>query len=266
MSETTDPKLLADAEATAASSEAQPGSEESLQPENTHDSIPEKFVGKAPIDIIRSYNEIEKSFHKVSSERADERKAREALEAKVRELEARVTQPPQLHETQPTLKQPEVDPFAEYEQEFDRDPKEAIKSLVGKTREQALREAQLIRMAQEQQLAAEYYSTQKAENPEFSKLEPTMLELAKEYGDLVDPSKANSRKALKLLHLAAMGAKRADYAAELANKAKRETTTIREEKRAAFSESSASKGETQKSLKDMSVEEIERLYGMKRSL
>ena len=144
-----------------ASSEATPGVTEVTQPENTIDSIPEKFVGKAPMDIIKSYNEIERSFHKVSSERAEERKAKEALESRIRDLESRQSQQPQYNP--PTQQEKEVDPFAAYEEAFDKDPKEAIKSLVSKSREQGLREAQLVRMHTEQQLATEYYNTQKRE-------------------------------------------------------------------------------------------------------
>ena len=204
MSETTEVQLNA---AESASTEAQSDELNSSQSLETNDSIPEKFVGKSPLDIIKSYNEIERSFHKASSERAEEAKKREALEQRIRDLESRTTQPAPQFQASPASQEPEQDPFSDYEKQFDVDPKEAIKSLFHKSKHQAKAEAQLARMQMEQQLAAEYYNQQKLENPEFAKLEPTMLELAKEYGDLVSPDKANSRKALKLLQLAAKGAK-----------------------------------------------------------
>lgn len=229
------------------------------------DVIPEKFVGKSPLDIIKAYNNAERQLSKVSSERSEERKKREELERRVSESESRL----QALSQQPAQRQleasPEVDPFAEYEKKFDEDPKGAIRSLVSTSREQIRRERELGAMQQEAAHASEYYQTQKRDNPEYAKLEPTMQALAREYGDLVDPRKVNSVKALKLLHLAAQGLSREAYASEIASKAKKETTALKQEKRSAFSESSSSKGNSGKAFEDLSIEEMEKLLGVTRS-
>lgn len=228
------------------------------------DSIPEKFIGKSPLDIIKSYNEVEKSYSKVASERAQERKAREEWETKYKDLESRFN----LSQTQTADREeskPEVDPFTEYDAEFENDPKKAIKSLIGKTQAQLSHERQLMAMEAEQRQATDYYNTQKKDNQDFAKLEPTMIDLAKEYGDLVDPRKVNSVKALKLLHLAARGAKIEDYLSEARSAAKKETTTIRDEKRQAYSEGPSSKSSGRTKFEDLSVTDMEKVLGIHRS-
>jgi hypothetical protein len=229
------------------------------------DMIPEKFVGKSPMEIIQAYNNLEKHSSKVSSERSEERKKREALEDRIKDLELRAATP-QSQPAQHTVEtSPETDPFAEYEEQIDTNPKEAIKKLVKSVRNEVISESERRNMREEQQRATEYHLTQKAANPEYAKLEPTMLQLSQEFADLVHPSKASSVKALKLLHLAAKGARMEDYLSEATSKAKKESQSVKEEKRSAFSESSAqSKTEGKKSIKDMTVEEIEALYGIAR--
>lgn len=229
------------------------------------DGIPEKFLNKSPLDIIRSYNEVEKSYSKVSSERAQERKAREELEAKYKDLESRFnamqSQSSSHEEDEPQA----ADPFQEYDEQFEQDPKKAIKSLVGETRAQIKQERQLMEQELSKREAFDYYTTQKKDNPEYAKLEPTMVALANEYGDLVRKDKADSIKALKLLHLAAKGAKLEEYLSEAASKAKKESTTIKDEKRQAFSESgSNSQGSKAKDFKDLTVEEWEKLVPVAR--
>lgn len=245
--------------------QAQPSPEITDPQDQLGTAIPEKFLNKSPLEIIQAYNNLEKHNSKVASERAQEKKAREDLESKYKDLEARVntmqTQPSQQQEEQST----EPDPFDEYEQQFDQNPKEAIKSLIGKTKAQLVAERRLMRMELDQRQASEYYNTQKRDNPEYAKLEPTMLSLAQEYGDLVSEDKVNSVKALKLLHLAAKGAKLEEYVSEASSKAKKETSTIRDEKRQAFSESPSSQGDAKVAFNDLSVEQMEKVLGIARS-
>lgn len=244
--------------------QSQPSPEITDPQEQLDQAIPEKFLNKSPLEIIQAYNNLEKHNSKVSSERAQEKKAREDLESRYKDLEARVnsmqTQPSQHDD-----KAPEVDPFAEYDEQFDANPREAIKSLIGKTKAQMDQERRLLRMEGEQRLASEYYNTQKRDNPEYAKLEPVMLSLAQEYGDLVSPDQVNSVKALKLLHLAAKGARLDDYVAEAASKAKKETSTIRDEKRQAHSESPSSQGSKKVDFKDLPVDQMEKILGIARS-
>ncbi len=223
------------------------------------DAIPEKFVGKSPLDIIKAYNNAERQLSKVSSERAEERKRREDLERRMQETEARLSALSSQPSQAPREEKAETDPFEDYDKQFDTDPKEAIKSLVAKSKEQLRRERELNAMQQEASRAQDYYQSQKRDNPEYAKLEPKMQELAKQFGHLVDPRKSNSVEALKLLHLAAKGASFEALAAEVASKAKKETSAVKQEKRAAFSESSNSKGSNSTRWEDLSVEQMEKL-------
>lgn len=235
----------------------QPGLSNDSQPD---DGIPEKFLNKSPMDIIRSYNDLEKHASKLASERSEERKAREVSDRKLQELEIRmnsmVTQPARADERT----SPEADPFAEFDKEWEENPKEAAKSLVGKTKAQLKREYEVREIEAETSRASEYYQAQTKENPEYVKLVPKMQALAAEYGDLVRDDRSNSVKALKLLHLAALGATREEYASERASQAKKETSTIKDEKRQTFSESTSAKGETKKRPEDLTIEEWEKLY------
>lgn len=262
--ENSSPETLENPKDEQTNQEALEASAEDSQPEAELDTIPEKFIGKSALEIIKAYNNAEKQLSKVSSERAEERKRREDLEKRVQETESRLSslssQPVQQRQEQ----SPETDPFAEYEKQFDSDPKEAIKSLVAKSREQARRERELAQMQAEAANAADFYNSQKRDNPEYAKLEPTMQALAREYGDLVDPRKVNSVKALKLLHLAAQGMTREAFASEVASKAKKETSAIKQEKRAAFSESSSTKNSAGKNFEDLSLEEMEKVLGVVR--
>jgi hypothetical protein len=263
MSENT--RTTEDQQSLAHEENQEPIENQASAPEAELDAIPEKFVGKSALEVIQAYNNLEKHASKVSSERSEERKKREELEGKVRDLETQfqsIKSQPARHEQR---QEPESDPFAEYEEQFDNNPKEAIKGIVKKVRQEVLSDSERRLMQEEQLRAQDYHRSQRTTNPEYAKLEPTMAALASEFGDLVDPAKASSVKALKLLHLAAKGAKLEDYVSEAASKAKKESHSVREEKRNAFSESSASsKAEGKKSIKDMTVEEIEALYPVAR--
>lgn len=229
-------------------------------------AIPEKFVGKSPFEIIQAYNNLEKHSSKVSSERSEERKKREDLESKYKDLEARLSTFQSQPAPQAESSKAEEDPFAEYEEQFDANPKEAIKGIVKKVRQEVLSDSERRQMYEEQVRASEFHRSQKSANPEYAKLEPTMRELANEFGDLVSPTKASSVKALKLLHLAAKGARMEDYVSEAASKAKKESQSVRDEKRSAFSESSNSgKADNTKQFADLSLDEMEKLLGRSRN-
>jgi hypothetical protein len=222
------------------------------------DEIPEKFRGKSALDVIKSYNEVERNFHKISSERAEEKRQRESLDIKVRELEARLnSQPSQASKEQ----QEEVDPLKLYEEEFDSDPKTAIKNLTKRQMEKEITARRQAALEADARMAAEFYNQQKKDNQDFAKLEPKMQAIAQEYADLVNPEKINSVKALKLLHLAARGASVEDYVAEASSRAKKEGATIRQEKQQAYSEGTRSEGQKTVAFKDLSLEEMEKALG-----
>lgn len=222
--------------------------------------IPEKFVGKSIGEIGKSYAELERSFHKISSERSEEQKARRDLETKLQALEER------LNARQAEVPRPPVveeeDPLAEYDEEFESNPKEAIKKTLKKVQEKALTAAQRAQLEMEAKAASDYYHSQKKDNPEFSKLEGRMTALAQEFGDLVSPSKANSVKAIRLLHLAARGAELDSFVKEAVDRAKKEGATIRQEKKQAFSEgTSTESGAGSKKFSELSLDEMEKLLG-----
>lgn len=246
----------------AASTESEPLEQQASETHESgqSDSIPEKFVGKSALEIAKSYGELEKSFHKISSERAEEKKHRDELEKKFQAIEERLNQRNvEAPRSEPQIE--EEDPLAEFDEEFENNPKEVIKKSLKKINDKAATAAKRALMQTEAQRAAEYYQQQKKDNPDFAKLEPRMTSLAQEFGDLVSPEKANSAKAIKLLHLAARGAEVDSYVSEAVNRAKKEATTTRQEKKAAFSEGTSTETGTSKRFTDMSLEEMEKALG-----
>jgi hypothetical protein len=226
--------------------------------ETQPDEIPEKFRGKSAIDVIKSYNEVERNFHKISAERADERRKREELETRMKDLEARAfAQQPQVSQRQ----EEQVDPLKLYEEEFDSDPKNAIKNLTKRQMEREEHARRQLALEADARMAAEFYNQQKKDNQDFAKLEPKMQAIAQEYADLVNPEKINSVKALKLLHLAARGASVEDYVAEASSRAKKEGATIRQEKQQAFSEGTRSEGQKTIKFGELSLDEMEKALG-----
>lgn len=223
--------------------------------------IPKKFVGKPPQEVLRAYNNLEREFHKVSSERADERKNREQLESKIREIEAKLNAVPTQVPQQVRQDEEELDPLEDYDAQFEADPKGAIKSVIEKTTRKQKLEILKAQMEAEAREANAYYAEKKSKDQDFVKLEPKMQSLAREYADLVRPERINSTKALKLLHLAARGASVDDYVSEAVTRAKKESQSVREEKRQAFSESTGTKGDDRVDFKDLSVEEMAKLLG-----
>jgi hypothetical protein len=216
MDETT--KMQSQKDAAASQSQEQQTNQDSSEQGLEQLSIPEKFVGKGAEDIIKSYEALEKQFSSVSSERAEERRKREELEARVREVEARYSQ------AQST--QSESDPLSEYEEQFETNPKEAIKNL-------ALAQAERARMTSERQAADDFYRRQKETNPEFGQLENEMTNVAREYGHLLDPKKVNSPKTIELAYLIAQARTRDSYAKSYAEKLQAEKSKLVDEKRSA---------------------------------
>jgi len=247
---------------TAASTESEPLEQQEMQTDESpqSDSIPEKFVGKSAIEIAKSYGELEKSFHKISSERAEEKKNRDALESKLQAIEERLNaRSVEAPRSQPLVE--ETDPLAEFDEEFENNPKEVIKKSLKKVSEVAKSEARRIAIQRQAEDAAAYYQQQKKENPDFAKLEPRMTSLAQEFGDLVSPEKANSPKAIKLLHLAARGAEVDSYVSEAVNRAKKEGATIRQEKKQAFSEGTSTESGKTRNFNELSLEEMAKALG-----
>ena len=222
------------------------------------DEIPEKFRGKSAIDVIKSYNEVERNFHKISAERADERRQKEALESRIKDLEIRASQ---QQNSAPQRQEEQVDPLKLYEEEFEVDPRSAVKNLAKRQMEREENARRKLAVDADARSAAEFYHQQKKDNQDFAKLEPKMQAIAQEYADLVNPDKINSVKALKLLHLAARGASVEDYVAEASSRAKKEGATIRQEKQQAFSEGTRSEGQKTVKFEDLSLNEMEKALG-----
>lgn len=210
--------------------------------------IPDKFKDKDPMEIIKSYTNLEKQMSKISSERASEKKTREDLELRQRQMETtiQVLQEQLSRPAQRQVMESESDPLSDYEKAFEEDPKKAIRDLALASQRAAERKAERIAMEVESRQVQEYHNQQKQENPDYVKHLPKMQSLAQEFGDLVKPEKSNSLKALKLLHLAARGASVDDYVSEAISRAKKEGNAVRDEKKKAFSESSQSTGDGKK--------------------
>lgn len=226
--------------------------------------IPEKFVGKSPLEIIQAYRELEKDRGRLASELGSTRKERESLEEQYRSLEReRIAQsqmptqrPPKVVELQE-----EVDPLANFETLFDEDPKAAIKealkglntSVSSKIKQQTLQQIQAE--------GSEYYWKQKKDNPDYSRREPLMQQLASELQDIVKPEYLNSAKVLQALDLMSRGYDLDYYVRQAAERVQKDSLSVRSEKQRAQSESAVSKGNKAVSFQDLSLDEMRRVLG-----
>jgi len=222
--------------------------------------IPTKFVGKSFDEVLGAYKEVESYAGKMASEKAQAESAREALEQRIQELES---QQRQSQYSQPEAQvEPEVDPFDEFDSKFDDDPKQAIRELAKQNRASYKAETAKQQSARNKAEAQEYYNAQTKENPDYKRREQTMLDIAKEYGDIFGKDMLNSAKGLKFLDMASKGRDVSYYESQAIERSKKDGLSTRDEKRAAQSDSSSSEGEdTTTSFGDLSLEEMRKILG-----
>ena len=104
--------------------------------------VPKKFIGQGFDDVVKAYTGVEKLNGKLSSELEQVRREREEFEARLKELESRTTAIPTQQTYQPqAAPETETDPLAEFDNQWDDDPKEAVRRTLQREREQRQREA-----------------------------------------------------------------------------------------------------------------------------
>jgi hypothetical protein len=227
-------------------------------------SIPEKFVGKSPMEIIQAYRELERDRGRLASELGSTRKERESLEEQYRALEReRIAQsqmptqrPPKVVELEE-----ELDPVSVFESKFEEDPKEAIKAALKGLNQSVSSKFKQQTLQQIQAEGAEYYWTQKKANPDYARREPLMQQLASELQDIVKPEFLNSAKVLKALDLMSKGADLDYYSKQAVERVQKDGLSVRSEKQRAQSESAVSYGDKSVSFEKLSLDEMRRALG-----
>ena len=227
-------------------------------------SIPEKFVGKSPLEIIHAYRELEKERGRLASELGSTRKERESLEEQYRSLERERM----AHAQMPTQRPPkvvqmeeELDPVSVFESKFEEDPKEAIKLALKGLNQSVSSKLKQQSIQQIQAEGADYYWKQKKENPDYSRREPLMQQLAAELQDVVKPEYLNSAKVLRALDLMSRGADIDYYSKQAVERVQKDGLSVRSEKQRAQSESSFSQGDKSVPFEKLSLDEMRRVLG-----
>ena len=240
--------------------DAQPslGEEFSSQPEQLE--IPEKYVGKSALDMIKINTDQEKYLSQVSSERSQLEKEKEELAARLQQLESERQQQFQSQPQQVPQGQQESDPYSWLDKELDENPKGAIRKLAEQQREEAKREALNAELQSRYADAQSYYYEQKKDNQDFAELEKDMQGMAQKFSPIIKPEFLNSRQAIEALYLLARGNNVDRYKQSAIESAKKAGNLARDEKRSAFSESSQpSKSGNSVPWDKLSVEEMEKL-------
>jgi len=240
------------------------GQSDQVMEQTSDEGIPQKFVGKPAMEVIEAYKKLESDRGRMANELGSIRKEREMLEAKYRELERSVMR----HNSMPTQAPPnqvasqsETDPLSVFDAQFDEDPKAAIREAL-RTQQEGFQQRQ--RQLSQQQLAAEaqeYYWKQKKENQDYARREPLMQQLVSEFQDVIRPEYLNSVKVLKALDLMSRGADLEFYTKSATEKAQRNGSSVREEKRRAQSESATGEGDMRVSFDKLSLEDMAKALG-----
>ncbi|NBU33878.1 hypothetical protein EBZ38_03245 [bacterium] len=264
---------IAQPQATSQESQAQAAIEPQTQEVSTlgqseaveeANSIPQKFVGKSPMEIIQAYRELEKDRGRLASELGSTRKERETLEEQYKALEreriAQMQMPTQRPPRAVQLEE-EVDPVSVFESKFEEDPKEAIKLALKGLNNSVSNRMKQQSLQQIQAEGADYYWRQKKENPDYSRREPLMQQLAAELQDVVRPEFLNSAKVLKALDLMSRGMDVDYYSKQAVERAQKGGLSVRSEKQRAQSESAVSQGDTSVPFEKLSLDEMRRALG-----
>lgn len=252
MDEITKDQPISESEASQEEPAESPASLSPEQEESQLDVVPEKFLGKGAPEIIKSYTSLESQFSKVSSEKAAAEKRQAELEARIAELES-------APKAEQAPEEQELNPLETYDEDFEEDPKEAIRKVLEHSEKSRRQEQQRL---QEQQ-ANEYWQQQAQSDEEFNELQSEMDKVAKEFGDLLNPNSIYDKRVIDLTYLVAQARTREKFAQAYAEKLKEDKSALEQEKRSASAVESSSESGTVggKSLKDMTTAELEAYFG-----
>jgi hypothetical protein len=227
------------------------------------DAIPEKYVGKSPAEIIKMHQEAERVIGRLGSEKGFKEREAEELRQRMAQLEQRFSQAPQPPQHQPAPQATEEDPLQVFRKTWEENPKEAIERAFETIEQRSARQRDQVEFESNNRALAAKYSEMKSKNSDFDQLEPVMTRMVQSLrqSGLVSDRALNRPEALEFLYKAAKG-ENFDRAVETeAEKKAQKQTQIREQKRAAFSESGSSRTESSKSPNEMTTAELAALVG-----
>jgi hypothetical protein len=223
-------------------------------------SIPQKFVGKSPLEIIQAYRELERERGRLASELGSTRKEKETVEEQFRQAEReRIAYAQAATQRQPKTVQmeEEQDPIAVFDSKFDEDPRTAVKMALNAVSNRIQQQSR----EQSRMEAEGYYRKQKQENPDYARREPMMQQLAIEMQDIIRPEALSSVKALRALDLMSRGMDLDYYTKQAAERAQQGGLSVRSEKQRAQSESAVSKTDASVPFDKLSLDEMRKALG-----
>lgn len=258
--ETMDEQSTSTLQNEADTSEASPEEQGQLDASDEADfSIPQKFVGKSPAEIIASYQELEKKIGQLGSEKSKAEKAAEDAAKQAAFYEQQLAVVSQQGRTAPQQSSQEQDPIAVFEKAWETEgPREAIKKLVAFNQEQFSKTARQDALRNTQS----YVEKLKKENPDFVELMPEMEKLAKQYEPFLHPDVAISPAAVDMVYNLAKAQNLPKYVQAEAAKTTAVSEITKTKKRQATSESShGSQGETTVDFANLSRAEMQKMLG-----
>jgi hypothetical protein len=241
---------------------ATPETTDASQESFSEDRIPEKYVGKTPLEIMEMHRNAERALGRLGSEKAQKEREAEELRQRYAALEAQYAQQQQSQrQYTPPTQQQESDPIQVLEQTWHESPLEAVKRALS-TKEQRDSYQRLVEQQQRNaQATAARWEELKRTNPDAGELEPVMVQLSKQYAAFIAPDKVNSPETLDLLFSLAKAKNQDKYVQAEVEKRLQKSSAIKQEKRAAFSESSNSQGEATRDFASLSLEEMRKVLG-----
>ena len=185
--------------------------------------VPGRF--KTAEDVLNSYQHLESAYGRTQNELQNLRKAATPQRDQAAEVE-------------------------EFARAAEKNPVEAIRRL-------ARQEAQA---TEERFQAREFENTYRAykKNAEFAELEPTMVQISNQFGDMIQENGMQiDPRLLDILFLAARGLKANQLAAEAESKGKRRgEEAARKKAKAQVEGASGSKGQVKRKFEDLSLDEM----------
>lgn len=258
------PSTEADGTSNQETQESQSPTELSRRTVDELDSaLPEKFRGKSVYDLSESYQQLEKEKGRIASELGQARKAAEEAAAKSSLLERQLQDAANARLQQPTTPQQRevTDPLADFDQRFDKDPKEAVRYASQAAINEARNAQFQADQRMQQSLATQRYEQLKKDKSDFSEHEAEMVNLASKFGAYLRPEVANRPEIVDLMYDLARGRNTEKLISKAIENSKKAGELVRDEKRSAFSESSNSNGSSEKDFAELSLAEMEKRLG-----
>lgn len=215
-------------------------------------TIPEKFRGKGVEDILKSYTNLESMTSRIKQEN-------ESLKAKANkadQLEAMLAQQQvqQQYQAQQPVQSTTTAPQDNFMEVWERDPAAAV-----------LMRTELAERKMEQYMKSvatqNHYAQVKTQYPDFAELEPTMVQLAQRWVNVVGSDKMNSPEVVDALYYMAKGASVDQRMQSAKQQGIKEAQQLQREKQSAFSEGSTPPRGTV-APENLSLEELEKMLGV----